>query len=138
MDCSYYWYMYVMSKSTILLHYVCLYIVIKLQYYTASTITAMGYNLSVTALSLCFSQCSNLLASIVHITMVHSRMQLSEVATVLGQMPDCLLGDCDKGYIYLPQLSAVRCQYQHTFLCHFTGAEYCDLLQVRAAACQVH
>ena len=34
---------------------------------------------------------------------------LSEVTTVLDQLPDCLLGDCSIYHINLPQLSAVRC-----------------------------
>ena len=89
--------------------------------------------------SLGLSQCSNRLAKIMLTALYHylpflfiyTYLQLSEVATVLGQLPDCLLGECDIRYIYLPQMSAVRCQCQHTLLCHLTAIQ-CDLLQVPA------
>ena len=91
------------------------------------------------------SQRSNLLASIVLVTLyycqpfpyIHNQIHMDESATVLGQLPDCLLGDCDIRYIYHSQLSAVYCQCQHTLLCHLIIAPQCDLLQVRAAACQL-
>ena len=104
----------------------------------------MGYNLNGTSLTV--AQRSDLLARILleiphhylSFPYIHTHMQLSEAATVLGQLPDCLLGDCSTGYVYLPQLSAVRCQCQHTLLCHHTAVIQADLLQVRAAACQLY
>ena len=95
----------------------------------------MRYNLSALSLTDLLSQCSNLLTG--KVFRMPSQIQISETATVLGQLPYCLLGECSIWYMYLPQLSAVHCQCQHTLLCHLTVAVQCDLLQVRVAACHL-